>query len=78
MVPQKNRIQFNMLVLLEVCIKRFNQPRFVHQYGIVYWNSGIFKRGLIKIPGFDEKKFDEDLGIKKDYGQSGPVKTKMG
>ncbi len=44
-------------------------------YGIAYWNASIVKESLFKIPGFDEQKFDLDLGIQKDYGESGPHKT---
>ncbi len=42
-------------------------------YGRPYWNSSAIKRALTKVPGFDEKSFDQDLGIQKDYGKRGPV-----
>lgn len=42
-------------------------------YSRVYWNAYLVKKCLFKIPGFEEKKFDEDLGIQKDYGPQGPV-----
>ncbi len=36
-------------------------------YARVYWNATRVKSALKKIPGFDEKSFDEDMGIQKDY-----------
>jgi phosphohistidine swiveling domain-containing protein len=44
----------------------------VHKYGIVYWNVGIIKAALHKIPGFNEQHLDSDLGIEKHYGPAGP------
>lgn len=46
-----------------------------HFYGRGYWSSGNVKKMLRVIPGYDEKSFDEDLGIMKDYGKKGPEKT---
>lgn len=46
-------------------------------YGRLYWNASVVKGLLKKIPGFNEQEFDEDLGIHRDYGQRGPVKTPM-
>jgi phosphoenolpyruvate synthase/pyruvate phosphate dikinase len=46
-----------------------------HQYGRAYWNVGIIKRALFKIPGFHERNLDMDLGIEKDYGALGPHVT---
>ncbi|MBI3554968.1 MAG: hypothetical protein HY074_01740 [Deltaproteobacteria bacterium] len=43
-------------------------------YGRPYWNSSAIKRALTKVPGFDEKSFDQNLGIQKDYGKAGPVR----
>lgn len=43
-------------------------------YGRVYWDASIVKKCLYKVPGFDEKSFDEDLGIQKNYGSSGPIR----
>lgn len=43
-------------------------------FGVPYWNVGEIKRGLRKVPGFDEQNFDEDLGIEKDY-PGGPWRT---
>ena len=44
-------------------------------YGRPYWNASAVKRALSKVPGYDEERFDRDLGIKKDYGKSGPIRT---
>jgi phosphohistidine swiveling domain-containing protein len=46
-----------------------------HSYGRVYWNAGLVKQALFKIPGFNERDFDLDLGIEKDYGAEGPQMT---
>ena len=42
-------------------------------YGRGYWNASAVKRALAKVPGFREDKFDQDLGIQKDYGAKGPL-----
>ena len=44
-------------------------------YGRPYWSASAVKRVLLKVPGFDEQVFDRDLGISKQYGESGPAKT---
>lgn len=49
-------------------------PWMLSYYGRVYWNASIVKKCLFKVPGFDEKSFDEDLGIQKNYGVNGPVR----
>lgn len=46
-----------------------------HFYGRGYWNAGVVKAALKRIPGYDEKVFDQGLGITKDYGARGPDKT---
>ena len=46
-------------------------------YGRPYWNASAVKRALSKLPGYDEERFDRDLGIQKDYGYSGPIRTPM-
>jgi len=46
-----------------------------HLYGRGYWNAGVVKEALKCIPGYDEKVFDQGLGITKDYGLKGPEKT---
>lgn len=48
-----------------------------HFYGRVYWTSQTVKNLLKDMPGFNEEHFDKDLGIFKDYGDEGPVKTSM-
>jgi len=56
-------------------LKKGDRQNWMHSYyGRVYWNAGATKRGLYKIPGFEESAFDRDLGIQKDYGPQGPVK----
>jgi phosphohistidine swiveling domain-containing protein len=44
-------------------------------YGRAYWNVGIIKEALFKIPGFDERHLDQELGIEKGYGAGGPHVT---
>ena len=44
-------------------------------YGRPYWNASAVKRVLYKVPGFDERDFDRDLGIQKEYGAKGPVRV---
>ena len=46
-----------------------------HLYGRGFWNAGVVKEALKRIPGYDEKVFDQGLGITKDYGVKGPDKT---
>lgn len=46
-----------------------------YHYGRVYWNAEAVKEGLKTLPDFNEEDFDRDLGIQKDYGESGPHKT---
>lgn len=48
-----------------------------HFYGKVYWSSETVKNLLKSMPGFNEEDFDRDLGIFKDYGDQGPIKTPM-
>lgn len=44
-------------------------------FGVPYWNVGAVKAALERVPGYDERNFDEDLGIEKDYGPEGPRGT---
>ena len=44
-------------------------------YGRVYWNVDAVKDRYASIPGYDERVFDTDLGINKDYGPAGPRRT---
>lgn len=46
-------------------------------YGRPYWNASAVKRAFSKVPGYDEERFDRDLGIRKNYGNSGPIRTPM-
>lgn len=41
--------------------------------GYSYWNMKAVKEGAKKIPGFVERKFDEDLGIEPTYKGSGHI-----
>ncbi|HTL11935.1 MAG TPA: PEP-utilizing enzyme, partial [Bdellovibrionota bacterium] len=50
-------------------------PWMVFRYGRAYWNASATKRALAKVPGFDEEKFDQDLGIQKVYGRQGPLRV---
>jgi phosphohistidine swiveling domain-containing protein len=45
------------------------------QYGRVYWNVDAVKDRYANIPGYDERLFDADLGINRDYGPEGPRRT---
>lgn len=44
-------------------------------YGRPYWCVSAVKTVLSKVPGYDEQRFDQDLGIRKEYGPRGPVRT---
>ena len=44
-------------------------------YGRPYWCVSAVKTVLSKVPGYDEQRFDQDLGIQKEYGPRGPVRT---
>jgi phosphohistidine swiveling domain-containing protein len=44
-------------------------------YGRPYWSASAVKKALLKVPGFDEEVFDRDLGIQKNYGDTGPART---
>ncbi len=44
-------------------------------YGRPYWCASAVKEALSKVPGYDERQFDRDLGIQKEYGKPGPVRT---
>lgn len=52
-----------------------NTNWIIHKYGRAYWNAGVIKDALFKIPGFNEEEFDQDLGIQNQYGDKGPKKT---
>jgi phosphohistidine swiveling domain-containing protein len=40
-------------------------------FGRPYWNLGAVKRCLVKLPGFVERRFDEDLAIEVQYDGPG-------
>ena len=44
-------------------------------YGRPYWSASAVKKLLSKVPGYDEERFDQDLGIQKRYGIAGPART---
>jgi len=46
-------------------------------YGRLYWSTSEVKRCMQKIPGFNEKDFDADIGIYCAYGPQGPKQTPM-
>jgi phosphohistidine swiveling domain-containing protein len=46
-------------------------------YGRPYWCSSAVKEALSKVPGYEEQRFDRDLGIQKNYGSAGPTKKPM-
>jgi phosphohistidine swiveling domain-containing protein len=57
-------------------LRRADEPParwFASYYGRGYWNASVVKRLMTKVPGFDERKFDQDLGIQKQYPPEGPV-----
>lgn len=57
-------------------LSRERQERWIAMYyGRGYWNASAVKRALGKLPGFEEEKFDQDLGIQKSYGAAGPRVT---
>jgi len=44
-------------------------------YGRPYWSASAAKKALSKVPGYDEERFDQDVGIHKNYGTAGPMRT---
>jgi phosphohistidine swiveling domain-containing protein len=42
-------------------------------FGRPYWNVGAVKKALAKMPGFNERNFDQDLGIEITYDTDGVV-----
>ena len=42
-------------------------------YGRPYWNVGEFKTSFLKMPGFVEKDYDEQLGLEKTYEGKGRI-----
>ncbi len=76
----RNALQFSMGDYFKKInlIKNPDEIQWIYNfYGRVYWNAGAVKEGLKLIPGFNEEAFDRDLGIQKDYGESGPQVTAL-
>ena len=52
-----------------------NQPEdqdwYMVAFGRPYWNAGLVKHRLSRLPGFKERSFDEDLGIRVGYEGDG-------
>ncbi|MBF6463165.1 aminotransferase class III-fold pyridoxal phosphate-dependent enzyme [Nocardia puris] len=44
-------------------------------YGRAYWNVQAVKSCFRHIPGWDERHFDDDLGVLNNYGEAGPIHT---
>ncbi len=42
-------------------------------FGRPYWNAGAVKKALARMPGFNERNFDQDLGIEITYDTDGVV-----
>ena len=40
-------------------------------FGRPYWNLGVVKERVSRIPGFVEREFDEDIGVQTDYEGDG-------
>ena len=40
-------------------------------YGRPYWNLSVVKAAMAKVPGYKEREFDSDLGVKITYGGDG-------
>ncbi|MHC5217834.1 PEP/pyruvate-binding domain-containing protein [Enterococcus sp. LJL128] len=55
--------------------KIFKQEDFSNllrfSYGRPYWNVGVVKQAMAKFPGYVEKDFDNELGIKISYSGAG-------
>ncbi|MBC8369500.1 MAG: hypothetical protein H8E25_05845 [Planctomycetes bacterium] len=47
------------------------QPWYMVRYGRPYWNAGHVKKRLEGLPGYKERSFDEDLGIRVSYEGDG-------
>jgi phosphohistidine swiveling domain-containing protein len=64
---------FRKIGLLNAKSKRENW--IAMYYGRPYWNASAVKRVMAKVPGWDERTLDADLGIQKEYGPQGPVRV---
>jgi len=55
-------------------LKKYNEGEWQRSFfGRPYWNLGEAKKNLAKIPGFNERAFDEGLGIAPSYEGDGVV-----
>jgi pyruvate,water dikinase len=54
-----------------VAPQRETQRWFMVRYGRPYWNAGHVKKRLEGLPGYKERSFDEDLGIRVSYDGDG-------
>ena len=48
-------------------------------YGRPYWNVSVVKAGMAKVPGYKEREFDSELGVRITYdgdGQTTPITPK--
>lgn len=43
------------------------------KYARPYWNVGMVKEAMVKIPGFQEREFDQELGLQPTYEGAGRV-----
>ena len=48
-----------------------DQDWYMVAFGRPYWNAGLVKQRLTSLPGFKERSFDEDLGIRVGYEGDG-------
>lgn len=63
-------------VAIKLIPKNTAQRRWIAMfYGRPYWCASAVKNVLRRVPGYDEQRFDQDLGIQKEYGKVGPVRT---
>ncbi len=66
------------IVAIKLLPKNAPQQTWINMfYGRPYWSASAVKKVLCKVPGYDEERFDQDLGIQKNYGNAGPVRTPM-
>lgn len=46
-------------------------PLALIKYARPYWNIGVVKEAMVQIPGYIEREFDDELGVKKNYQGDG-------
>ncbi|MCP4772096.1 MAG: hypothetical protein GY879_11885 [Planctomycetes bacterium] len=54
-----------------VSLQPEDQDWYMVAFGRPYWNAGLVKQRLTSLPGFKERSFDEDLGIRVGYEGDG-------